>query len=65
MPAPALMIVEVTTICHTCDISLEGATRLIEATGWTGGTTDRFLALPVELNAGIERLEGLNGTRAR
>ncbi|MEU8506109.1 MarR family transcriptional regulator [Streptomyces brevispora] len=47
------------------EISLEGATRLIEATGWADGTTDRFLTLLTELNAGIEKLEGLNGTRAR
>ncbi|WP_369199803.1 MarR family winged helix-turn-helix transcriptional regulator [Streptomyces sp. PU-14G] len=47
------------------EISLEGAARLIEATEWTGKTTEHFLTLLSQLNQSIERLEGLALARSR
>ncbi|MFG2226700.1 MarR family winged helix-turn-helix transcriptional regulator [Streptomyces sp. NPDC048644] len=44
-------------------ISRAGATRLIEATGWTGRRTEQFLTLLVEFNQSIEQLEGLTWFR--
>ncbi|MER8237188.1 MarR family transcriptional regulator [Streptomyces sp. NPDC094049] len=38
-------------------VSLDGVARLVGTTGWTPGTTERFLALLTQLNQGVEQLE--------
>ncbi|MFF9351933.1 MarR family winged helix-turn-helix transcriptional regulator [Streptomyces sp. NPDC014734] len=40
-------------------ISRAGTARLIEASGWDSARTGQFLALLIEFNQGIEKLEGL------
>ncbi|WP_399894667.1 MarR family winged helix-turn-helix transcriptional regulator [Streptomyces sp. BBFR51] len=44
-------------------ISRAGTARLVEASGWAGEQTQRFLDLLIELNQGIEHLEGLAWSR--
>ncbi|MEU6117364.1 MarR family winged helix-turn-helix transcriptional regulator [Streptomyces sp. NPDC047117] len=45
-------------------ISRAGATRLIEASGWSEGKTEQFLTLLIEFNQSIEQLEGLTWSRS-
>ncbi|MFC8103407.1 MarR family winged helix-turn-helix transcriptional regulator [Streptomyces sp. NPDC057363] len=44
-------------------VSRAGTARLVEASGWAGDQTQQFLDLLIELNQGIEHLEGLAWSR--
>ncbi|MFD4263675.1 MarR family winged helix-turn-helix transcriptional regulator [Streptomyces sp. NPDC058534] len=46
-------------------VGIEGAARLVDATGWTPEATQTFLTLLVQLNGGIAQLEGLSWPDAR